>query len=490
MFINKPESVTQKAVGAIKWLALMEVVPRTISLIVFLVLARLLTPEDFGVMSAIAGILSFSQLIGDAGLGKALVQVKETPENAADVVFWTSLILGIMIYTVLFLTAPRLATFFRSPASIPVLRVLGLQVVMASLASVQSALFVRDLAFRQLSWIKLITAFVPGFFSIPLAFFGYGVWALVASSLAGSLLNLALVWAKSMWRPRMRFDWYLAQELFGFSSWVVLENLGIWFYLWGDNLLVGKLIGIKELGIYSIAWSVNSIIFSVLLNPFFAALYPTFSRLQSDSKALKETFHKTNTIIISLGLPAGTALLLISQQLVSVFFGNRWQGLGFVLGIIGFMNGISWLVGVNTELYRATGRPDVHSKLLLGTILYCFPAYLLAAPFGLEAFTLVRLGVEIILVPIHVYFCTRMLAISPFYLWYEEKSIILATLAMALVIVGCQGVFALRAHAVSDVFILISLIIAGGVTYGGTLWLLDQSFVLEMKALFRRVLLT
>ena len=487
MIINKSESVTQKSVSAVKWSTLMELVSRVGSPIVFLVLARLLTPEDFGVVSTAMIVVSFSQIFWDAGLGKALVQTTETLEYAANVVFWTNLGLGIVICTVLFLAAPWVAAFFNSPSLTPVFRVLGLQLVMASLASVQSALFVRDLAFRQLFWIKLATAFVPGLFSIPLAFFGYGVWALVAGSLAGSFLNLVLVWARSMWRPRMQFNWYLAQKLFGFGSWVVLESFGNWFYLWGDNFLVGKIIGVKELGIYSIAWSMNSIIFGLLLNPFFSVLYPTFSRLHDDIETLKKTVRKANMMTLLSGLPLGTALLLINRQIISVFFVKSWDSLGFVLGVIGFMHGISLLAVVSLELCRAMGRPDINSKLLLGVMFCYLPVYLVTAPFGLEMFILGRLGVEIIWLPIHVYLCKRMLGISPFYLWYEGKPIIFATSAMALVIVGCKEVFTLSANAFSDVLMLISLIIAGGVTYGGTLWLLDQPLVLEMKALFRRV---
>ena len=490
MDINQPESVTQKAVGAIKWSALMEVVPRAISPIVFLVLARLLTPEDFGMMSTALIVISFSQIFWDAGLGKALVQIKEKPEEAANVVFWTNLGLGIVTYIVLFLAAPWLAAFFNSIASRSVFRVLGLQVLIASLASVQSALFMRDLAFRQLFWIKLVTALVPGFFSIPLAFFGYGVWALVAGSLAGSLLNLALVWAKSMWRPQIRFDCDLAHKLCGFGIWVVLEALAVWFYVWGDNLLIGKFIGMAELGIYSIAWNINSLIFGLLLNPFFPVLYPTFSRLWDNIQILKETFHKADTITISLVLPTGTALLLISQQLVYTLFGTKWKSLGLVLGIIGFMHGISWPLAINTELYRAIGRPDVHTKLLLGGILYYLPAYLVAFPFGLEIFTLVRLGVEVILIPIQVCLCMRVLKISPFYLWHDGKSIVMATLVMALVIVGSKGVFALSTNNLPDLLILLALIIEGAVVYGGALWLLDRRLVLQMQALITRVVLT
>lgn len=487
--INTPESVTQKAASAVKWSALMEVVARIASPIIFLVLALLLTPEDFGVVSTATIVISFSQLFWDAGLGKALVQTKEMIEKAANVVFWTNLILGIVTYVVLFLTAPWLAVFFNSPASMPVLRVLGLQVVIASLASVQSALFVRDFAFRQLFWVKLVTAFAPGFFAIPLAVLGYGVWALVAGSLAGSLLNVALLWAKSMWRPRLRFDLYPAQKLFGFGIWVILEGLGAWFFLWGDNLLVGKLIGIEGLGIYTIAWNISSIIFGLLLNPFLPVLYPTFSQLRNDVQTLMETFHKVNKATVSLALPTGTAMLLIGQELVPILFANKWNGLGFVLSIIGFTHGIAWLVGINAELYRALGRPDINTKLMFGTILYYLPAYLVTAPFGLEAFTIVRLGVDLVAIPIHVYLCMRMLDVSPFYLWYEGKLIVFATLAMALVIIGCKQAFILSANAVPRLVVFITLVIAGIVAYSGTLWLLDRPFICQMKTLLKRVAL-
>src|SRR5262249_15186096 len=152
---------------------------------------------------------------------------------------------------------------------------------------------------------------------------GYGVWALVAGLLAGSLLNLALVWAKSTWRPQIQFDRDIAYKLFGFGIWVVLEALAVWFHVWGDNLLIGKLIGMGELGISSRAWNINSLIFSLLLNTFFPVLYPTFSRLRDDIQILKRNFHKADTITIALVFPTGTVLLLIGQQLVNILFGVK-----------------------------------------------------------------------------------------------------------------------------------------------------------------------
>jgi O-antigen/teichoic acid export membrane protein len=488
--VNTFEPVTQKAAGSVKWSALMEVVSRTASPIMFVILARLLTPEDFGVVSIAMIAISFSQMFWDAGLEKALIQTKEVPEKAADVVFWTNLVLGIVTYIILFLIAPWLATFFNSPASMPVLRVLGLQVVIASLTSVQQALFVRDLDFRQLFWVKLATAFVPGLFSIPMAFFGYGVWSLIAGSLVGSLLNLALLWRKSPWRPQLGFDWHIARKLFGFGIWVVGESLAAWFFTWGDSTILGRFLGVEDLGVYRVGWTISMIIFGLLLNPFLPVLYPTFSRLQDDIHKLTETFRKANRVVISLALPVGVGLLLVGPHLVSVFFGNKWHGLGLVVSMLGLAQGVSWLVAINPELYRAMGRADINTKLLFVAGLCYLPVYLFAAPHGLKVFLYARLGLVFVGISIHVFFAVLLLKVTPLYLWKEGKLLVLSTLVMATVVTGLKVGLTLGAEGLPDLVTLVILIMAGVVAYGGTLWLLDRPFVLQTKNLLRKVALT
>jgi len=487
MIGNLPKSITEKTASSVKWSALMEVVSRTASPIVFVILARLLTPEDFGVMATAMIAISFTQLFWEGGLGKALVHTQEPYEKAADVVFWSNLVISFAIYTLLFLMAPWVARFLHSPMSSPVLRVLGLQVIINALTSAQQALLIRDLGFRQLFRVRLATALAPGAFAIPMAIYGYGIWSLVAGSLAGSLLNLSLLWVKSAWRPSRVIDWRIAQKVFKFASWTIAESVTSWFIEMGDNLLVGAFIGVKELGVYSMGWNISAIIFSLLLNPLFQVLYPSFSRLQDDLPTLKETFHKANRVIIFLALPAGTGLLLVGPQLVTVLFGDKWQGLGQVLSIIGFMHGMTWLVGINSELYRAAGRPDANPKLMFLAILYYLPAYLAAAPFGLEVFTLARLGVTLVAIPIHVYVCVRIFGMSPFYLWYDSKTSILATLVMAGGIVGLEPLLSSHLNSSAPLVLLVVLIGMGVIIYGVTLWLLDRSFVLQMKNLIKKV---
>jgi O-antigen/teichoic acid export membrane protein len=484
-----PESITDKATRSLKWSALMEIVSRTASPIILVVLARLLTPADFGVVATAMIAISFSQMFWDAGLSNALIQTKEAPEDAANVVFWTNIVLGVLIYLLLFFLAPAIALFFKSPASGPVLRVLGLQIVIASCTSVQQALFVRDLDFRGLFWINLFAAFIPGVFSIPLAYYGYGVWALVAGSLAGQVLNCWLLWRRSTWRPKLIYNKVLASKLFSFGFWVLLESFGAWLIVWGDNLIVGRFLGIHDLGVYRTGWMLVTILFGLTLNSFLPVIYPTFSRLQDDLPALKNTFHRINRVVIALALPMGMGLLIVGPEVAALLFGRKWQGLGFVLGVLGLTYSISWLVSLNTEIYRAMGRPDVNTKILWIYLAYFIPVLCFAAQYGLAVFTLMRLSAVLIGVPIQIYFCVKLLKAPVNYLWQEGKPMMLSTMAMAAGISALKwGILPLIdiPHVSISLAILIG---AGSLIYLSCLWFFDRNFIREIRSTIKKAAL-
>lgn len=485
-----PATITHKAMRSVKWSASMEIVSRTASPIVTVILARLLTPTDFGVVATAMIAISFAQMFWDAGLSKALVQTDKAPEDATHVVFWTNVGLGLVIYAILYVTAPWLAAFFNSPETGPVLRVLGLQIVIASLSSVQQALFVRELDFRRLFWVKLITAFVPGIIAIPLAFYGYGVWALVIGSLAGQTLNLVLLWRFSQWRPRLQYDRHLARGMFGFGIWVLAESLGAWLIMWGDNLIVGRFLGIDELGVYRTGWMLVTIIFGLVLNPFLPVLYPTFSRMQNDLPSLKANFHKINRVIISLSLPMGIGLLLLGPEIAHVLFGSQWYGLGLVLSLMGLASGLAWSVGINTELYRAMGRPDINTVLMIVTIVLYMPAYYIAAQFSLEVFLDVRLCLVLVGVVLQVFMCRWMLNVSLFYLWYDGKNFVFASLMMGAGIAISTWGIRFIAPTLPAILELALLITMGVGIYAASLWTLDRAFVLQTSHLIKRAALT
>ena len=487
--MGNSESVNSKAVHSVKWSVLIEVITRTIQPIFFLVLARLLTPDDFGLASAATIVISFSQIFWDAGLGKALIQTKEEVASAANVVFWANAILGVIIYAILFTGAPLIAAFFQSPGFVPVLRVVGLQVIIQSLSSVQQALLMRDMGFRKLFSVKLVTALVPGLFSIPMALAGFGVWALVAGTLASSISYTGLLWSRSNWHPKLGFDQILAKKLFRFGFWVVGESFVGWFMNWGDNLVVGHFFGTKMLGVYAVAWNICNLIYGLLLNPIMPVLYSTFSRLQDDRKALVATFERANRIVIAIALPVGVGLLLLAPQAVEIFFGEKWQGLGLVLRLIGFMFGVAWIVGINPEVYRSVGRPDLQTKLMFFQLLYYLPAFIIAAQFNIEVFSYTRLAVAVIATPIHVFLAVHFLHFSPIYLWKEGKSSIFAVLLMAGSVILTQWIFTLFTAQTAPILKLIVEISLGGFVYFFILWCLDRKFISQTLKLAKQAVL-
>ena len=299
--MNDSHNISKKSISSVKWSALTEVVSRAVTPLTFVILARILTPQDFGVLAIAQIAISFCYLFWDAGLQKALIQTREPLKKAANVVFWINLALGLVIYAVLFATAPLLAVFFKCPAACAVLQVLGLQIIVGSLTTVQQSLFLRNFDFKLLFWVRLATAAIPALVSIPLAYLGYGVWALVSSSLVGAFINLVIVWVRSSWRPQFCFDTGIARKMANFGSWIVLDSLVGWFISQGDAVVVGRFLGVKELGIYRTGRNILDILFGLTLNSIYPILYPAFSALHGDKDALRSFLHKTNRVIMSPG---------------------------------------------------------------------------------------------------------------------------------------------------------------------------------------------
>lgn len=484
----KSESVIVKATRSMKWSVLTEVISRAVTPLTFVVLARILAPQDFGVVAIAQIAISFCTLFWDAGLEKALIQTKEPLDKAANVVFWINISLGLIIYSVLFVLAPSLAVFFNSPASGSVLQILGLQILIGSLATVQQSLFLRDLNFEQLFWAKLATAAIPAVVSIPLAFMGYGVWALVASSLLASVTNVIILWVKSSWRPCCSFDTAIAQEMSNFGMWIVLDSFIGWFISQGDAIVVGRYLGVRDLGFYRTGRNIIDLLFGLALNPIYPMLYPAFSAMYGDKEALRSFLYKANRIIMSLALPMGAGIMCIASPLVMVVLGEKWQGTEIVLSAIGLQTALGWLVAANPEIYRAVGRPDVQTKIALISFPLYLLTYLFAAPYGLSAFVVARLGLTLISLPIHVWMSVKILNVPCTYLWETGKPMILSTSFMVFAILGTKWIIEMIGFIRPAIMDLVALTIVGIVSYVGSLWVLDKPFILQSRDMVRKSL--
>jgi O-antigen/teichoic acid export membrane protein len=477
---------TDKAAKSLKWTSLIEILSRTATPIVFVVLATLLQPTDFGLLATASIVVSFVQIFIDSGLGRALIQFDSSSlEETANTAFWLNMMLGLILYGAMNAAAPWVAAAFQEQALVAITRVLGLQIVLSAVASVPQALLQRNFDFKRLLVAKLASAFVPGAVSVVLALKGYGVWSLVFGSLLTAAINSIVIFASSSWKPSLRISWSAASPILHFGGWTLLEGLATWFLLWGDNLIVVSFLGVDQLGVYRVACNIALVLFTIALNPLISVLYPYLSRLNGDFRALRDVFTKLNRLVTALTLPLALGLLLVAPAMVQSIFGNRWMGLGLVLALISLREGISWLAGISPELYRAVGRPDINVKAILITICLYLPAYLLAAPHGLYVFATVRIVVTVASLLVHVLFTTRLLKIPTSYLWTDSRSVGVACAAMCAVVLGSQALL-VRMSSVSLIPSTIMMVVLGMAAYVIVLRKVDGDLVSLAARLLNR----
>jgi len=423
---------TTEIVSASKWSALAQISARVMAPLIFVVLARLLTPSDYGVFAMAGFVIAFASVFWTAGLTKTLIQKHDDINSSANICFWTNLIIAILLYAVIFASSHYIAMVFKDIRIEPVLKVTSLVIIISSLCSVQSALFQKVLNFKILFWITIITTGLPAFASIPLAYHGYGYWALVIGQIIGNIAMLIVLWVASDWRPRFEYNIALAKEMFSFSAWVMGEDILVYINTWIDAIILGIYLGAYDLGLYRTGASLVILIFGMLIQPILPVLYSSFARIKDDHEKVKKVMLKVTKIIVLYTLPASLGLYIVAKPIGSIILGPQWHGVENVIAICAIATCLISLITANSEAYRAMGRPEVNTKLQLITLIICLPCYIWAGPKGLQTFLLARLFAAILIFAAQLYFSHAYLDISPVDLFRSTKWILLGSGVMIL----------------------------------------------------------
>jgi len=389
-----------------------EIAAKAISPLVFIILAKILVPEDFGVVAAATVVTSFSQVFWDAGLSKALVQRQDSVEEAANAVFWVNLGLGIGMALLLQLVAVPVAVFFHDPRIAPVLRVLALQLPLAASASVHTALLQKDFHFKRLFWIRLITTCAPACASVPLAVQGAGYWALVAGTLTGQAAQTLTLLLMSPWRPRLGIDKSLTIDLWRFGRWAMLTALLGWFYVWMDAIIVGHYLGAHDMGLYRTGSAFVGMTFGLLIGPILPPLYSIFSCVRNDVSKLREALLFAAKGMTLVSLPIAFAIIALREPIEQLVFGPNWHGIAIIVGGMSVIHGISCVVGANGEAYRALGKPHAETCQLAITFGVYLIGYLIAVRHGLAVFVVARCGLAFLALFVYLVVARNMLDIG------------------------------------------------------------------------------
>jgi O-antigen/teichoic acid export membrane protein len=469
--------------NALKWSFLGELASKAIQPVVFIVLARLLTPEDFGVMTAALMVIGFSQIFWEAGMGKALIQRQTDIEDAANAAFWINVGLGLLIAALLFLFAHPIGQIFFQDDRVPaVLQVMTLQVLLGALASVQTALLQKDMGFKKLFWVRFASVILPSMASIPLAWHGWGYWALVAGTLAGQMAQSIMLWRMSHWRPSLTGNPRVTCEMFKFGAWVGATGILTWFYAWADSLVVGHYLGTHDLGLFRTGGQLPAIVFAFLFCPVTPVLYSQLSRIGPSKEKIKQMAEIAIAVLTMVAIPVATILFVFSHHIEVLIFGEKWSGISVVLGVMALMHGFSWIVGMNGEFYRALGKPSCEAFVAAGILSVYLIVYLIVIQQGLNTFIWARMFLAMGALIFHLVFLKKILAVN---------LLLMVRRIVFLSIISAAVVFTAKMMSISIFENLWKQLIMGGIVSAFTalvvIYIIERKkVVLQIMAILRK----
>lgn len=413
----------RQGVRAFGWSIAGELGARVLGPLAFIVLARILRPEDFGVVAAATVMISLAQVLADLGLGKALVQRDAADEATLARLAGTTLRLtaaaGVLLTLLLLAGAPAVARFFDDARVAPALQALAPVLLLGGLAATPLALLQRALRFRALFAVRVAGGALPPLLSVPLALAlpeGQGWWALVAGTLLGALVQVVAAWALLGAAARAQalrggFDADTARGLAGFGRWALLSALFGWGYGWLDAVVVGRMLGAHEMGLYRTGHTLVTLVFGLLFTPLLPVLYSLFSRAQHEPALLRDSLNTVVQLAAMLLLPLALALFLLRDVLAAGVLGPQWAAAGSVIGVLALAQGAAWLVAFNGEVYRAMGRPAVEAWVMGPMLAVYAVGYVVAAAQGLEAFLWARLALTWLGIAVQVLVAMRVLGL-------------------------------------------------------------------------------
>jgi len=357
------ESIKDKAVKGIGWSFVDNVASSGITFLVGLILARLLTPAEYGIMAMIAIFIAVSNSIIDSGFSNALVRKINIQRIDYNTVFFFNLVVSLVMYLLLYIASPAISAFFKEPVLIEIVRVIGWVLVINALAIIPRTIFVRNVDFKTQTKVSLISSITSGIIGIGMALSGFGVWSLVGQQLSRQLLNTIFLWIYCNWRPVFEFSKDSFKELFGFGSKLLLSGLLDTIYKNIYYIIIGRFYTSAQLGQYTRAEQFNMIFSSNLTSVVQRVSYPVLSSIQKDPERLREAYRKVikSTMLITFACMLGLAA--VAKPLILILIGNKWLPAVYLLQIICFSGMLYPLHAINLNILQVKGRSDLFLKL-------------------------------------------------------------------------------------------------------------------------------
>lgn len=480
------KSKNNSAVSALKWTSALQIATQAFNFTVGIILARLLTPEDFGLVAMVLVFVALAQVFSDFGLSSAIIQKDNdpTPSDYSTAMSF-SLLLGFTVASLLYFCSENLANFYHQEKIALIAKYLSLVFVFNSLTSVPKAKLSREINHKLISIAEMVSSVVAMVSAIALAYLDFGYWSLVAQQVILSLLRLLIILRFSRLPIRLKFHTANFKPLFSFSVYVFLTQCLRQTAVQSDKLVVGKFLDSASLGLYTRAYQLMLFPINNISRVLANVMFPVMSKMQNDKQKVASVYLKVVRSISFITFPLMLGLMVVAEDFVLMIYGEAWREMGVYLSffcLIGLVMSIATITG---SIYLALGMSKLQFKINIINQPLQIIGFLIGIQFGIEGLFVGYLTAYLLSAMITWWNAFRILEITytKFLLALSFPSV--ASIAMVIALLA--GEHYLSAY-VKENYMLLTQCVIGGIFYGLATILIQPKAFNELKGTFLKKL--
>lgn len=356
-------SLKQKTVGALLWNLLDRMGQHALLFVVGIIVANILSVDDYALVGMLTIFIAIANIVLESGFSSALIQKQEATQQDFSSVFWFNTGASGVLYLLLVISSPLIARFFGEPQLIPLATVIFLALPINSLTIIQTTLLNKEIRFKALAKVNLLSMMLSGIASLVLALSGMGVWTLALQPVIQALARAVLLWTYSSWRPTRSFSFAAIRELFGYASSLLLASLINTCFLNIYALFIGKIYPKKELGYYTQGNKMSDMGVTILYGSIQNATFPIFSSIQNDPERLIRAYRKTIRFTAFVALPVLTGLIIIARPFIELLLKEEWWPSIPFFQLLCAGGAFTILTAINNNFIKVSGRSDGILKL-------------------------------------------------------------------------------------------------------------------------------
>jgi PST family polysaccharide transporter len=473
------DNLKKKSANGVKWLMIERIIMQFSSLFIGILLARLLSPDEFGSIAMITVITGFLGIFGDFGLGSAIIQKKNLSKTVIDTAFWGNAGFGIFLMLITMLGSSFIASFYSTPELESLAQVISINFIFIALKVIPESTLRKKLEFKRIFLVRITAVVSSGVLAIALAYLGFGVWTLVIRMLVLSGITMILMWYASSYWPTLTFSKSKFKELMSYSLPLVGSQMVGFATRNMDNMLIGRFLGAGSLGVYSRAYQLMLLPVKQVTGIISKVLFPTFSIIQEDVKRMGQILLKAIWIISNITFPLMLSFFFCADSFVINILGEKWVGVIPVIKILtiaGAVQSVTTLVG---SVFNSRGETKLHFKINLISSLFAILVIYFSIPYGLEMIAWGITGISIIFSVIQWYFASKVIKLGFLPVFKSFYKPVVFSMALFLMLFYSFQFF--------DPLHWLVLVIIPVIIYSFTIlliWVFDRSNFEVAKALF------